>query len=149
MEVWRSAVAHRVKLQGAAETYSRLRSVARGLEKWKRRWEEERVREKKAEVVRDFFVTRRAWRRWSEEVWERKRATWEVERRRKRAKETLDCEFCPAISSAPEADLSFACAHQTGSPSFGNDDETASSLRSYSASKDRSVAASPGIFANR
>ncbi|CDR40839.1 hypothetical protein NBRC10512_003211 [Rhodotorula toruloides] len=90
LEVWRSAVAHRVKLQGAAETYSRLRSVARGLEKWKRRWEVERVREKKAEVVRDFFVTRRAWRRWSEEVWERKRATWEVERRRKRAKETLD-----------------------------------------------------------
>ncbi|GAA6047414.1 hypothetical protein NBRC10513_003968 [Rhodotorula toruloides] len=90
LEVWRSAVAHRRKLQRAAETYARLRSVARGLEKWKRRWEEERVREKKAEVVRDFFVTRRAWRRWSEEVWERKRARWEVDRRRKRAKETLD-----------------------------------------------------------
>ncbi|BGP32246.1 hypothetical protein JCM10296v2_004027 [Rhodotorula toruloides] len=90
LEVWRSAVAHRGKLQRAAETYARLRSVARGLEKWKRRWEEERVREKKAEVVRDFFVTRRAWKRWSEDVWERKRARWEVERRRKRAKETLD-----------------------------------------------------------
>lgn len=99
LEVWRSAVAHRAKLDGAAETYQRLRSLARGFERWKVRWEEERVREKKAEVVRDFFVTRRAWRRWSEEACERKRARWAVERRRRRAKETLDCESCPASPS--------------------------------------------------
>ncbi|PRQ71413.1 hypothetical protein AAT19DRAFT_10271 [Rhodotorula toruloides] len=99
LEVWRSAVAHRRKLQRAAETYARLRSVARGLEKWKRRWEEERVREKKAEVVRDFFVTRRAWRR----------STGGGNGRRRRS--------------------------TTGSFSYGNDDETASSSRSYSASK--------------
>ncbi|GEM09747.1 sfi1 spindle body domain protein [Rhodotorula toruloides] len=90
LEAWRSAVQHRGKLQRAAETYSRLRYLASGLARWKGRWEEERVREKKAEVVRDFFVTRRAWRRWSEESWERKRARWELERSRKQAKETLD-----------------------------------------------------------
>ncbi|GAA5888206.1 hypothetical protein JCM5296_000229 [Sporobolomyces johnsonii] len=87
---WRESTAHHSRLSSAAAAVSRRTTLTRAFEGWRKRREERELEGRKADVVRDFFGQRGAWRWWVDRTWERKRARWVEERVRLRKREAME-----------------------------------------------------------
>ncbi|GAA5920612.1 hypothetical protein JCM1841_001474 [Sporobolomyces salmonicolor] len=87
---WRESTAHHSRLNAAAEAVSRRTLLTKAFGGWRKRREERQLESRKADVVRDFFGQRGAWRRWVDRSWERKRARWVDGRVRLRKREAME-----------------------------------------------------------
>lgn len=91
-DAWRSSIQHRNRLELAADAVSRKYTLTRSLATWRKRREGVELDGRKADVVRQFFAQRGAWRIWVDKVQEKKQRKWLEARIRLRKKEALDCK---------------------------------------------------------
>lgn len=98
-DAWRSSVQHRNRLELAAVAVSRKNTLTRSLATWRKRREGVELDGRKADVVRQFFAQRGAWRIWVDKIQERKQRRWLEARIRLRKKEALECTSLSLIST--------------------------------------------------
>ncbi|GAA5925340.1 Sfi1p [Sporobolomyces koalae] len=89
-EGWRAAINHRTRLAQAADAVYRDKVLARSLKGWHARIEHLELDQRKALVVREFFVQRGAWRIWFDKMQACKQDKWIENRIRLRKQQAFD-----------------------------------------------------------